>query len=71
MATLPIACPTTIALTIVHGADPSVVLSTMLWRMKDRFIWIHGRGYWFTGRPVPKIEDEADADAKSENSVVE
>ena len=38
------------ALTL-HGTDPDMVLSTMLWRMKDRFIRLPGVGYWIKALP--------------------
>lgn len=36
---------------ILHGKDPAVVLSTMLWRMKDRFVTLPGYGYWLRSQP--------------------
>ena len=38
---------------VLNGTDPKMVLSTMLWRMKDRFKRIPGRGYWFADQPLP------------------
>jgi hypothetical protein len=40
----------------LQGTDPKMVLSTMLWRMKDRFQRVPGRGYWFVGKPIPPPE---------------
>lgn len=33
----------------IHGKDPMMVLSTMLWRMKDRVVRLKGGGYWPAG----------------------
>ncbi len=30
----------------IHGKDPQMVLSTMLWRMKDKVVRLKGGGYW-------------------------
>lgn len=38
---------------IIQGANPEMVFSTMLWRMKDRFERVKGRGYWLKGEPIP------------------
>jgi hypothetical protein len=35
----------------VFGKDPLMVLSTMLWRERDRIIRIPGFGYWPVGKP--------------------
>jgi hypothetical protein len=37
----------------IEGKDPSMVLSTMLWRMSDRFVRLRGHGYWLRGVPCP------------------
>lgn len=37
----------------IEGTDPTMVFSTMLWRMKDRFERIPKVGYWLKGEPVP------------------
>jgi hypothetical protein len=34
----------------IHGVDPMKVLSTMMWRMKDRFVLLKGFGYWLADR---------------------
>jgi len=39
--------------TIINGKDPAVVLSTMLWRMKDVVTYHDGFGYWPAGEPLP------------------
>lgn len=33
-------------------------IGTVMWRAKDRFHNVEGRGYWLKDRPVPKIEPE-------------
>lgn len=35
----------------ITGKDPQMVLSTMMWRMQDRFVRIPGFGYWFRDQP--------------------
>lgn len=35
----------------LQGADPQMVLSTMLWRMKDRIVRLPGFGYWLPDQP--------------------
>jgi hypothetical protein len=30
----------------IEGSDPEMVLSTMLWRMKDRVVRLKSGGYW-------------------------
>lgn len=37
----------------IYGKDPEMVLSTMLWRMKDRVKRIDPYGYWLTEVPFP------------------
>lgn len=36
---------------IIEGKDPRMVLSTMLWRMKDRVVRVKGGGYWLAEMP--------------------
>lgn len=43
----------------IKGKDPLMVLSTMLWRTKDRIIRHPGIGYWPSGERLP-IELELD-----------
>jgi hypothetical protein len=38
---------------VLNGKDPEMVLSTMLWRMKDKIIRLSKGGYWLTERPSP------------------
>lgn len=40
----------------IEGADPEMVLSTMLWRMKDRIQRVEGGGYWIAETNPPKPE---------------
>jgi hypothetical protein len=35
----------------ITGKDPEMVLSTMMWRMQDRFVRIPRFGYWMRDRP--------------------
>jgi len=35
----------------LRGADPEMVLSTMLWRMRDQIVRLNGGGYWLADRP--------------------
>lgn len=38
---------------IIHGTNPDMVLSTMLWRMQERFRRLPPHGYWLTNEPDP------------------
>lgn len=47
----------------IQGSDPEMVLSTMLWRMRDRFIRLKGFGYWIASEPfAPASYDPAARD---------
>lgn len=35
----------------INGADPEMVLSTMLWRMRDQVVRLAKGGYWLAGKP--------------------
>lgn len=35
----------------ISGSDPEMVLSTMLWRMKDQIVRLQKGGYWLADRP--------------------
>lgn len=35
----------------IHGKDPQMVLSTMMWRMQDQFVRLPGHGYWLRDLP--------------------
>jgi hypothetical protein len=35
----------------INGADPEMVLSTMLWRMKDQIVRLAKGGYWLADKP--------------------
>jgi hypothetical protein len=57
---------------IIRGADPKVVLGTMLWRTED-IIRLRGHGYWLKNRPFepagynpkrPPFEDTMSEHAK-------
>jgi hypothetical protein len=57
---------------IIRGADPKVVLGTMLWRTED-IIRLRGHGYWLKDRPFeparynpkrPPVEDTMSEHAK-------
>jgi hypothetical protein len=37
----------------IHGRDPDMVLSTMLWRMPARFQRVQPHGYWLANGPSP------------------
>lgn len=51
----------------IEGTDPEMVLSTMLWRMKDRIVRLKSGGYWLPEKPYepanywPDIEDMMEA----------
>lgn len=36
---------------IIRGKDPEMVLSTMLWRSRDKIVRIPGHGYWLKDKP--------------------
>ena len=38
---------------VIRGKDPEMVLSTMLWREKDRVVRVKGGGYWLVERDWP------------------
>lgn len=35
----------------IHGKDPQMVLSTMMWRMPEQFVRLAGHGYWLKEIP--------------------
>ncbi|MBR1362077.1 hypothetical protein [Bradyrhizobium ottawaense] len=35
----------------IYGKDPEMVLSTMMWRMKEDFVRLPGHGYWIKELP--------------------
>lgn len=61
---------------VINGKDPEMVLSTMMWRMQDKFVRIPSWGYWFRDRPftpakykpgdIPNSRDKAEDDAQNE-----
>jgi hypothetical protein len=38
----------------IEGTDPEMVLSTMLWRMRDRIVRLKSGGYWLADVPYPE-----------------
>jgi hypothetical protein len=52
----------------LEGSDPPMVLSTMLWRMKHRFVRIPGKGYWFAGKPVPDLIGDTEHASEEERA---
>jgi hypothetical protein len=51
----------------IHGKDPEMVLSTMMWRMQDQFVRLQGLGYWLRDVPWPLANYEPKASAGLEN----
>jgi hypothetical protein len=43
----------------IEGTDPEMVLSTMLWRMKDKVIRLSGGGYWLPDVPYERASFHA------------
>lgn len=41
---------------VLHGKDPEMVLSTMLWRMPDRVVRLPSHGYWPADTPFPEAD---------------
>lgn len=41
---------------VIEGTDPEMVLSTMLWRMRDRVTRVKGGGYWLADVPNAELE---------------
>ncbi|AWL92695.1 hypothetical protein CIT37_11090 [Bradyrhizobium ottawaense] len=39
----------------IVGKDALMVLSTMMWRMQERFVRIPGKGYWLKWEPCPAV----------------
>lgn len=62
---------------IIRGKDPEMVLSTMLWRSKDKIVRLPNHGYWpadVSYDPAlydPEIEDFMEAAAKEPEDGVE
>lgn len=48
---------------IIRGKEPEMVLSTMLWRMKDRIVRLKGGGYWIADRPYEPAQYDKDLEA--------
>jgi hypothetical protein len=51
----------------IHGKDPEMVLSTMLWRMQDTFVRLAGHGYWLRKLPWPPANYEPTAQINLED----
>ena len=43
----------------IQGTNPEMVFSTMLWRLKDRFVRVPGKGYWLADEPIPGQSEAA------------
>jgi hypothetical protein len=41
---------------ILSGKDPGMVLSTMMWRMRNEFVGLPRWGYWLKDRPYEPAE---------------
>ena len=48
---------------VLNGKDPEMVLSTMLWRMKDSIVRLANGGYWLADKSSP------DGDYQPQNSI--
>jgi len=48
--------------TDIHGKDPEMVLSTMLWRSQDKIVRLPSHGYWPKDTPYPKAHYHPDFD---------
>lgn len=55
----------------LQGKVPIVVLSTMLWRMKEVIPFIKGAGYWPVGHPLPAAYRDRVSDADTTPSQVD
>lgn len=51
----------------IYGKQPLMVLNTMIWRMKDRFVRVARRGYWLRDRPY--LPSTVSVVAQTEESV--
>ena len=47
----------------IQGKDPKMILSTMLWRMPDRFVRLPGHGYWWKNHAYAPANYDPDAPA--------
>lgn len=52
---------------MLHGKDPQMVFSTMLWRMKERFVRLQGWGYWLTDKPFAPARYEPESVAENDD----
>lgn len=55
---------------IIEGSDPLMVLSTMLWRMKEviALVRLRGGGYWLADKPWPPAGYDPVPDANMQNN---
>ncbi|MEF2547217.1 hypothetical protein VQ045_08605 [Aurantimonas sp. E1-2-R+4] len=53
---------------VIQGKDPRMVLSTMLWRMRDYIVRVKGGGYWPTD--IANAEFDYDPNAAQEMDTV-
>jgi hypothetical protein len=47
---------------VIQGKDPEMVLSTMLWRSKEKIVRLPGHGYWPADRSYPDAHYIPEAD---------
>ncbi|GJL94823.1 MAG: hypothetical protein DHS20C05_12280 [Hyphococcus sp.] len=50
---------------IIEGQNPEMILSTMLWRQKDKVVRLKGGGYWLAERPWKAKDYEPSAETLS------
>lgn len=48
---------------VIHGKDPEMVLSTMLWRASDTIVRLPPHGYWPKDTPFSPAQYDPDFDA--------
>jgi hypothetical protein len=61
----------------IHGKDPEMVLSTMMWRMQEHFVRLPKHGYWKRTVPWPpadyvpgaSVEDDGEDQKILQNSL--
>ena len=55
---------------VIDGTDPEMVLSTMLWRMRERVARVKGGGYWLAEVPNPEFGyDPTDPQSEIESAL--
>ena len=50
----------------IHGKDPEMVLSTMMWRMKEDFVRLPHHGYWIKSLPWKAAKNEPGIDPQQD-----